>query len=107
MRTTASPSTTAPSRRTSWRSGCCVSPRCDPNRRSGPTMPSAIHLIVHAKAAADVGLMAAVEDLRRRGVEVVEALTGGPGAAARLAEAAARGGAEAGVAAGGGAPPHA
>ncbi|HEY1375475.1 MAG TPA: diacylglycerol kinase family protein, partial [Gemmataceae bacterium] len=64
-------------------------------------MPRRLHLIVHAKVAADTRLMAAVEEVRGRGVEVAEELTEGPGSAARLAEAAVRGGSPAVVAAGG------
>src|SRR5262245_58253850 len=60
-----------------------------------------LHLVVHAKVAADTRLMAAVEAVRDRGHEVAEELTDAPGSAARLAEAAARGGAVAIVAAGG------
>jgi lipid kinase YegS len=64
-------------------------------------MPRPIHLVVHSKVAADTRLMAAVETIRGRGHRVVEELTDAPGSAARLAEAAARNGAEAVVAAGG------
>jgi lipid kinase YegS len=64
-------------------------------------MPRRLHLVVHAKVAADTRLMAAVEAVRGRGHEVVEQLTESPGSAARLAEAAALAGADAIVAAGG------
>lgn len=64
-------------------------------------MPRTVHIIVHAKVAADTGLMAAVEAARGRGVTVVEQVTDSPGSAARLAEEAAGGGADVVVAAGG------
>jgi lipid kinase YegS len=64
-------------------------------------MPRRLHLIVHAKVAADTGLMAAVEAVRGRGVTVVEQVTDAPGSAARLAEAATRAGADVVAAAGG------
>src|SRR5581483_297710 len=64
-------------------------------------MPRTLHLIIHSKLAADTALMAAVEAVRGRGHEVIERLTDGPGSAVRLAETAARGGADAVVAVGG------
>src|SRR5262245_21321867 len=60
-----------------------------------------MHLIAHAKVAADTALTTAVEEIRRAGTEVIEHVTDGPGAAVRQAEAAARSGAEVVVAAGG------
>src|SRR5436190_4866351 len=64
-------------------------------------MPRALHLIVHAKAAADAGLQTAVTELRRRGHPITEAVSHAPAEARQLAEAAARNRAEAVIAAGG------
>src|SRR5947199_3350330 len=64
-------------------------------------MPRALHLIVHARAAADSGLQTAVAELRSRGHSITEAVSHAPAETRQLAEAAARSGIEAVIAAGG------